>query len=140
MPRFRVVARLLDCYLLTKTQQVCLVMERYKLDLDDPARAKVFEAFPVGKLIVIRQLVEALRYLRECRIIHADIKPSNVLISKQGVLRLCDFGLAKLLGPNENYATVEQIRGSPEYMAPELLEKGLQYDYSVDVWSLGTLL
>ena len=134
------MARLLDCYELERKKRVCLIMERYTLDLDDPARAKIFEDFPVAKLVVIRQVVEALKYMKERRIIHGDLKPSNLLISKLGIVRLCDFGLAKRVDKSIGCVEVDKVKGSPEFMAPELLEEGQQYDYSVDVWSLGIII
>ena len=52
-------------------------------------------------------LLEALAYLRKASIIHRDIKPSNILLMADGTVRLCDFGLSRMLTPEENYPMTE---------------------------------
>jgi serine/threonine protein kinase len=81
------------------------------------------------------QIVNAVYYLHQNNIIHRDIKPENILIGKKGLLKLCDFGWAKELNL-ENRST---FCGTVEYMAPEIVGSE-NYDYSVDIWSLGILL
>ena len=81
------------------------------------------------------QVVNAVYYLHQNNIIHRDIKPENILIGKKGLLKLCDFGWAKEL-TLENRST---FCGTVEYMAPEIVGSE-NYDYSVDIWSLGILL
>ena len=81
------------------------------------------------------QVVNAVYYLHLNSIIHRDIKPENILIGSKGLLKLCDFGWAKELNL-ENRST---FCGTMEYMAPEIVGCG-NYDYSVDIWSLGILL
>ena len=139
---FRHIVELLDYFQLEKTKQVFLVMQRYPINLEDPARAKVFELqqLKVAKVVVIRQLVDALLFLRDNNVIHADLKHSNIMISRMGILRLGDFGLAWQLKSGENSKTVDKVKGSPEYMAPEMLEAGLDFTFSADVWSLGIVI
>ena len=81
------------------------------------------------------QMINAVYYLHSNNIIHRDIKPENILISKDNKLKLCDFGWAKEL-TLENRST---FCGTMEYMAPEIVGSE-NYDYSVDIWSLGILL
>jgi serine/threonine protein kinase len=83
----------------------------------------------------IIQMINAVYYLHSNNIIHRDIKPENILISKDNKLKLCDFGWAKEL-TLENRST---FCGTMEYMAPEIVGSE-NYDYSVDIWSLGILL
>ena len=81
------------------------------------------------------QVVNAVYFLHQNNIIHRDIKPENILIGKKGLLKLCDFGWAKELNL-ENRST---FCGTMEYMAPEIVGSE-NYDFSVDIWSLGILL
>ena len=81
------------------------------------------------------QIINAVYYLHSNNIIHRDIKPENILIGDDNKLKLCDFGWAKEL-TLENRST---FCGTMEYMAPEIVGSD-NYDYSVDIWSLGILL
>ena len=81
------------------------------------------------------QVVNAVYYLHNNNIIHRDIKPENILIGEDNKIKLCDFGWAKELSL-ENRST---FCGTVEYMAPEIFGSE-NYDYGVDIWSLGILL
>ena len=81
------------------------------------------------------QMVNAVYYLHQNNIIHRDIKPENILLGKKGLLKLCDFGWAKEL----NLEKRSTFCGTVEYMAPEIVGSE-NYDYGVDIWSLGILL
>jgi serine/threonine protein kinase len=81
------------------------------------------------------QVVNAVYYLQNNNIIHRDIKPENILIGEDNKIKLCDFGWAKELSL-ENRST---FCGTVEYMAPEIVGSE-NYDYGVDIWSLGILL
>ena len=82
-------------------------------------------------------LVAALHYLHSKRILHRDIKPQNILLNAEGRAKLCDFGFARNLGVNTFVLT--SIKGTPLYMAPELIEEK-PYDHTADLWSLGCIL
>uniref|UniRef100_A0A0K2TEP2 Serine/threonine-protein kinase ULK3 n=1 Tax=Lepeophtheirus salmonis TaxID=72036 RepID=A0A0K2TEP2_LEPSM len=84
----------------------------------------------------LQQLGLALQFLRSKNISHMDLKPQNILITQSRVLKLADFGFAKKIKLSQKEMG---IRGSPLYMAPEmLLEK--RYDAKVDIWSVGVIL
>lgn len=98
-----------------------------------------------------RQLVSAVGYMHSKGIAHRDIKPENILLSKEGDLKIADFGLAALFSKNGSPERLcNTVCGSPPYIAPEivagkrtkrqdLLDKG--YKASVaDVWSVGVVL
>ncbi|GLI63648.1 hypothetical protein VaNZ11_006646 [Volvox africanus] len=86
---------------------------------------------------IAKQLVRALHYLHSNRIIHRDMKPQNILIGSNGVVKLCDFGFARAMSCNTMVLT--SIKGTPLYMAPELVQEQ-PYNHTVDLWSLGVIL
>jgi hypothetical protein len=67
----------------------------------------------------VEQLASALQYAHEHRVIHQDVKPQNILIGRNGALKISDFGLAKVLEQNVVISQQRQV-GTPAYMAPEL--------------------
>jgi serine/threonine protein kinase len=71
------------------------------------------------------------------RILHRDIKTANIFIMEDGALKLGDFGIARDL-VDLNAKILTEV-GTPQYMAPEILE-GLSYDARADMWSLGIIL
>jgi serine/threonine protein kinase len=79
------------------------------------------------------QLVSALRACHAVRVAHSDLKPQNVLISRQGRLKLADFGLASI----HESQTSSQFKGSLAYVAPEVLRHKAFDPFKADVWSLG---
>ncbi|XP_066527610.1 cyclin-dependent kinase-like 4 isoform X2 [Hoplias malabaricus] len=100
------------------------------------------EQFPNGlePSLVRKHLYQILRAISFCHqhnIIHRDIKPENVLVSQQGVVKLCDFGFARTIAaPGEVYTDYVATRW---YRAPELLVGDTKYDKAVDVWAVGCL-
>tara|TARA_B110000238_G_C16123803_1_gene438307 strand:+ start:810 stop:2081 length:1272 start_codon:yes stop_codon:yes gene_type:complete len=82
------------------------------------------------------QIKNGLEYLMSKDILHRDIKPQNILVSKNNILKITDFGLSKYISSNELMAT---ICGSPLYMAPEIL-KHKQYTVKSDIWSFGIII
>ncbi|MEM1296023.1 MAG: serine/threonine-protein kinase, partial [Verrucomicrobiota bacterium] len=86
-------------------------------------------------------ICKALDYAHEHGLVHRDIKPANILISKEGEVKVGDFGLAKLVGrKHETSITRTQVSmGTPDYAAPEALEEGGIVDRRADIYSLGVL-
>lgn len=84
---------------------------------------------------VMLDLLSALHYCHEHWVLHRDIKTSNMLVSSQGVVCLCDFGLARMYGePLKPYTNMVVTLW---YRPPELLLGGDMYGPALDVWSLG---
>lgn len=84
------------------------------------------------------ELILALEYLHGKGIVYRDMKPENVLIDKEGHVKLTDFGLSKD-GLKETNNLTESFVGTTEYLAPEIINDK-QYSYSVDWYGLGIVL
>lgn len=88
-------------------------------------------------LEIVRQMAEALAYLDEQGMFHGAIKPSNIIVDREGVVRLCDLGVAK----DVLYASpVKRFRLYPEYCAPEAFHEDDYLDMSSDIYALGIVL
>lgn len=83
------------------------------------------------------EILLALDWLHRKGVIYRDLKPENVLLDKDGHVKISDFGLSKV-GLNTSKQAYS-ICGTPEYMAPEVLQ-GEGHDKAVDYWSLGSLI
>ena len=86
---------------------------------------------------IFKQIVLTLQYIHDHNIVHRDIKLDNILIDLDNNIKICDFGVSKMIKNNESM--IEQC-GTPAYIAPEiLLNRG--YDgFGVDIWSAGVVL
>jgi serine/threonine protein kinase len=97
---------------------------------------------PREALQIIPQICEALQYAHDEGIVHRDIKPENILLDKKGRVKIADFGLAKLLGqdgPGDPMTEAGLVMGTPQYMAPEQIERPLEVDHRADIYSLGVV-
>ena len=86
--------------------------------------------------VIIKSLLDAVKYLHECDIVHRDIKPENILFEsnqEESAVKLIDFGLSRI--HRQGDAPMSNAVGTAYYMSPELL-KG-RYDRSTDIWSIG---
>ncbi|XP_046434819.1 cyclin-dependent kinase-like 4 isoform X2 [Neodiprion fabricii] len=80
------------------------------------------------------QILQGIAYCHRLGCVHRDVKPENILLTNDGVVKLCDFGFARMLSPGENYTEYVATRW---YRAPELLVGDTQYGTPVDVWAIG---
>jgi serine/threonine protein kinase len=117
---------------------------------------------PEQALAIVPKICEALQFAHNEGILHRDIKPENILLDSKGRVKLADFGIAKLMGAvppgsgvtsvggssaphpatkNPTVALTEtgKIIGTPNYMAPEQIEKAATVDHRADIYSLGVV-
>jgi len=85
----------------------------------------------------LRQIIEGLRYMRNCLVIHRDLKPGNIFLDEKMQVKIGDFGLAAILG--EEHERRKTICGTPNYVAPEMLKSENGHSFEVDVWALGVI-
>lgn len=83
------------------------------------------------------QLLSALAAVHECFVLHRDLKQTNILLDKNGVLKLCDFGLARRCSSYGKVCTPDVT--SMWYRAPEILLGEKRYGSAVDMWSFGCI-
>ncbi|XP_047330052.1 serine/threonine-protein kinase prpf4B-like [Impatiens glandulifera] len=117
---------------------LCLVFESLHMNLREVL--KKFGRNIGLKLTAVRtyakQLFIALKHLKNCGVLHCDIKPDNMLVNEaKNVLKLCDFGNAMFAGKNE----ITPYLVSRFYRSPEII-LGLPYDHPMDIWSVGCCL
>ncbi|XP_055703065.1 cyclin-dependent kinase-like 2 [Phlebotomus papatasi] len=84
----------------------------------------------------IYQVLRALDFIHSNDVIHRDIKPENVLVSRLGIVKLCDFGFARTYTENETFTDYVATRW---YRSPELLVGDPRYGKEVDIWATGCL-
>lgn len=128
------------------------VVELYAVFQDDNNLYLLLEYIPGGELFshlrrqqkfsptVVQfyaaEIVAAIQSLHELNVMYRDIKPENILIFKDGHIRLSDFGFAKILDDTDRTFT---LCGTPEYLAPEIIQ-GVGHGMSVDWWAIGVLV
>lgn len=91
----------------------------------------------IGAMIAL-QVCEALSHAHSLGVLHRDVKPENIMIRRDGVVKLTDFGIAQMLDLQRMTVT-GQLLGSPAYMSPEHVE-GKQLDFRTDVFAVGIVL
>lgn len=85
------------------------------------------------------QILRGLLYMHSANVVHRDLKPSNILVNKNCDLKICDFGLARGLGPEEDDPTLTDYVVTRWYRAPEVVLLASEYTNSIDVWSVGCI-
>lgn len=135
------IVRLFD--IVHQENKLYLVFEFLDLDLrkymDNVSRQKNSE-FGMGPEIVRKftyQLIRGIFYCHAHRILHRDLKPQNLLIDKEGNLKLADFGLARAFGIPLRTYTHEVV--TLWYRAPEVLLGSRHYSTAIDMWSIGCI-
>lgn len=88
--------------------------------------------------VFLYQILRGLKYLHSSNILHRDIKPSNLLVNSNCVLKICDFGLARV-AEVDRYRNMTLEVVTQYYRAPELLMGSRHYTSAIDIWSVGCI-
>ena len=88
---------------------------------------------------VVRQVALALQHAHDRGVLHRDVKPGNILLTRDGRVKVADFGIGKLLSGAGDMTRTGQMVGSPAYMSPEQI-RGERLDGRSDFFSLGVVL
>ena len=83
------------------------------------------------------QVCLSIKHIHDRKILHRDIKSQNIFLTKNGLVKLGDFGIAKCL--NATIDKAKTVVGTPYYLSPEIVQNK-PYSFKSDVWSLGVLL
>ena len=104
-------------------------------------------------LAIVPQICDALQFAHDQGIVHRDIKPENILLDRRGRVKVADFGLAKIIGnQNEEKTTggdsaiaataltdASKVMGTPQYMSPEQIQAPGAVDHRADIYALGVV-
>lgn len=101
--------------------------------LGSPSPIQIEKALDIGA-----QVADALDYAHDRQVVHRDIKPANVMVLKDGLIKITDFGIARMRN-NEIKTMTGMILGSPKYMSPEQVS-GKRADSRSDLFSLGVVI
>ncbi|XP_076308989.1 serine/threonine-protein kinase Nek6-like isoform X2 [Tachypleus tridentatus] len=88
-------------------------------------------------VFLFHQIVSAIHHLHEHNILHRDIKTSNIFLTKDGLVKVGDFGISKMLTTRKGKAYT--LLGTPYYISPEMCQ-GKPYNEKSDIWALGCIL
>lgn len=87
-----------------------------------------------------KHILPAFSYTHEQDIVHRDVKPSNLFLTKNGSIKVLDFGIAKIIDNNLSLTGTASKMGTPMYMSPEQIQTPKEVDYRTDIYSLGVTL
>jgi len=111
--------------------------------IDGPTLRELIDsqgALPVGEAVdITMQVAAALTHAHEHDLVHRDVKPGNVLVQRDGHVKVTDFGIAKATGAGSELTRAGAVMGTARYLAPEQLQDGT-VDARADVYSLALVL
>lgn len=159
------IIRLLEVMKAMNDKDLYLVFEFMEADLHETIRAGVLS--DAHNQYIMYQLLRSINYMHKARVLHRDLKPGNVLINSDCLLKVCDFGLARMFvpkpkpgeGPPKNMMTSRDASSEHEtnpndaaslpmteniatrwYCAPEILVGSSNYSTGIDMWAIGCIL
>jgi len=120
---------------------LCYIIMEY---VDGGTIRNVLRAVPrlgeVHALAVTEAVAEALRAAAEQKIVHRDIKPDNIMLTRRGDVKLADLGIAKNVDEDVQLTRSHVLMGTPAYLAPEQARDARSVDVRADIYSLGATL
>lgn len=119
-------------------RDIYLTFEYMETDLHAVIRANILEE--IHKQYIMYQVFKALRYMHSGELLHRDMKPSNILLNSECLVKVCDFGLARSVASakGDNPVLTDYV-ATRWYRAPEILLGSTKYTKGVDMWSIGCI-
>ena len=124
---------------ISKKGKLCIVMDYADGgDLSTIIKSRNGVKFSEDQILTwFVQICLALKHVHDRKILHRDLKSQNIFLTKEGAIKLGDFGIAKVL--NQTMENAKTMVGTPFYLSPELIDNK-PYNFKSDIWSLGVLL
>lgn len=136
------IIKLLSVHRADNDKDIYLVFEHMETDLHAVIKAKILE--DIHKQYIIYQLLKTLKYLHSAELLHRDMKPSNLLLNSDCLMKVADFGLARSILMLEKEQVTKPVLtdyiATRWYRAPEILLGSTKYTKGVDMWSVGCIL
>jgi mitogen-activated protein kinase 15 len=136
------IIKLLNVLKADNDRDIYLVFEYMETDLHAVIRANILE--DIHKQYTMYQLLKALKYMHSGNVLHRDMKPSNLLLNSECLVKVADFGLARSIASLENVNVANPVLtdyvATRWYRAPEILLGSTKYTKGVDMWSIGCIL
>jgi len=137
------IVTLLDVLKADNDRDIYLIFEFMETDLHAAIRANILQ--DVHKQYVMWQSFKALKYMHSAQLLHRDMKPSNLLLNSECLMKVADFGLARSLREvtrlqDEEPTVLTDYVATRWYRAPEILLGSTMYTFGVDMWSMGCIL
>jgi len=127
------------------------------LDALSNKRQGLLSAYSQEEMLqIFLKICDAISYAHQCGVIHLDLKPANIQIGEFGEVRVCDWGMGKLIGQEEDPLELDrqllnpdllnsvtlfgELKGTPGNMAPEQVRKNTKVDVRTDIYGLGSIL
>jgi len=136
------IIKLLNVLKADNDRDIYLVFEHMETDLHAVIRANILE--DIHKQYTMYQLLKALKYMHSANVLHRDMKPSNLLLNSECLVKVADFGLARSIASFENVNVANPVLtdyvATRWYRAPEILLGSNKYTKGVDMWSIGCIL
>jgi len=118
-----------------------IIMEYCETDLEKLIKKCKNDKKIISEELILKyvfEICDGLREIHSKNLIHRDLKPGNLFINKENKIKIGDFGISEKLKIKNKDNTTQNIRGTPNYVAPELFS-GI-YNFKVDIWALGCII
>jgi len=136
------IVTLLNVLKADNDRDIYLVFEFMETDLHAAIRANILQ--DIHKQYIMWQSLKALKFMHSAELLHRDMKPSNLLLNSDCLMKVADFGLARSLRDSDiqggTTQTLTDYVATRWYRAPEILLGSNRYTFGVDMWSMGCIL